>query len=120
MKRLTILACALLLAGNTAVLAQDTGNQVIEGCRNFLSSGPRTTLRDASDAGSCYGTVSAAVMYSKLYKDEIVFCAPNGYTMGQAVRIVLAYLEKHPEELHMPFAILALRALHVSWPCSTK
>lgn len=100
--------------------AQSQGNGILDACKRFISEErTRTTLVEASKEGECYGVVSAAVMYSNLLGEVASFCPPKGYNMGQATRIVINYMEKHPEKLHMVFAYLALMALDEAWPCKS-
>jgi len=44
-------------------------------------------------------------------------CPPRGSEPQHWVRVVVAYLESHPEELHMSAASLAKRALVEAYPC---
>ena len=46
-----------------------------------------------------------------------LWCAPDGVTYGQAVKIVTAYGEKHPAKLHLRYAELAAIALAEAFPC---
>lgn len=45
---------------------------------------------------------------------------PTGLDMAQAVRVVLAWLEEHPEGLNEPARVVVHRALAESFPCSTR
>jgi hypothetical protein len=44
------------------------------------------------------------------------FCPPR-VPPQQAQRVVVLYMEQHPEQLHLDFKVLALRALQQAWPC---
>jgi hypothetical protein len=57
----------------------------------------------------------AAVSEAALH--EALFCIPQEVTNGQAVRVVVAYIDKHPEHLHESFNLLAILALGEAWPC---
>jgi Rap1a immunity proteins len=46
-----------------------------------------------------------------------VFCPPQKATNEQFIRVVVAYIDKHPEMTHEPFESLALVALAEAWPC---
>jgi hypothetical protein len=41
----------------------------------------------------------------------------DGVTLGQEVRVVVAYIEARPELMHEPFRMLALEVLRSAWPC---
>lgn len=44
-------------------------------------------------------------------------CPPNGATYGQEYRVVLKYLQDHPEELHLRDTDLIEKALTQAFPC---
>lgn len=53
-----------------------------------------------------------------LVKERAAFCLPlEGISNGQAVRIVLKYLQDHPEELHYEPVILTVNAFRRAFPC---
>ena len=45
---------------------------------------------------------------------------PTGLGMAEAVRLVMAWLEDHPEGLSEPARVVVHRALVESFPCSTR
>ena len=45
------------------------------------------------------------------------FCPPPGITKGQAVDIVVNYLNGHPEILHHRADQIVVRAFRAVWPC---
>ena len=44
-------------------------------------------------------------------------CPPKTSTYGQAVRIVVSCMDRHPDLLNHAFQTLAHRALEEAWPC---
>lgn len=48
------------------------------------------------------------------------FCALKEATIGQAARVVVAHIDKRPEQMHEDFLFLAYDALARAWPCRTK
>jgi hypothetical protein len=42
---------------------------------------------------------------------------PDGVTLGQEVKVVVAYIDARPARMHEPFTQLALEALRTAWPC---
>jgi hypothetical protein len=44
----------------------------------------------------------------------------EGVTQGQAVAVVVKYIEARPERMHESFGKLALLALVTAWPCGDK
>jgi Rap1a immunity proteins len=43
---------------------------------------------------------------------------PQGVTLEQMTRVVVAYIDKRPERMHEYFTDLALQALQFVWPCN--
>jgi Rap1a immunity proteins len=44
-------------------------------------------------------------------------CPPKEVTGGQAVAVIIKYIEARPERMHEQFGDLALEALTAAWPC---
>jgi hypothetical protein len=42
---------------------------------------------------------------------------PIGANVGQALRLVVAYVDERPERMQEDFEKLALEALQQAWPC---
>jgi hypothetical protein len=42
---------------------------------------------------------------------------PQNVTIGQAVRVVIAYIDSQPARLHERFNRLAAEAIQKAWPC---
>jgi hypothetical protein len=47
-------------------------------------------------------------------------CPDEAVTTGQTLRVVVKYLEDHPEELHLDNAVLVEKALAKAFPCVKK
>jgi hypothetical protein len=61
-------------------------------------------------AGGCIGTAAGIV-----YADPNI-CAPEGWTLEQAVHVIVKYIDDQPARLHEPFVRLAAEALRAAWP----
>jgi hypothetical protein len=76
------------------------------------------------EAGFCMGwtrgTVALMSTYEGLLGKERLFCPPEGVTNGQAIWIVLRYLQNHPEALHKSGPPLAYRAILEAFPCPAE
>jgi hypothetical protein len=90
---------------------QDTGsaNHIMPGCRDAVSN----NLREPYLNGLCVGIVRAMFHLDA----SLGFCVPDRSTVGQAVRVVVAYIDQRPERMHEYFEVLALEALRRAWPC---
>jgi hypothetical protein len=95
---------ALVLLGATSSAMAD-GIDDLAGCK-------AATERDA---GFCMGIVEG-LMWS--LPGWGVVCLPKGVTTGQGLKVLVKYMEDHPEELHDRTAELAFRAFVKAWPCS--
>ena len=93
----------------------DTANFMMARCRSFIAGTQGSQHRTGDEAfysGVCVGTV-----------DTLVFagngvCRPAGATVGQAVRIVVKYIDDRPA-MHneTSFKLVARHALRAAWPC---
>ena len=107
---------ALLLLNaviSTASAQQETAsaNRRMPGCRGAV------TPNDNSDRflkGVCTGAVDALMAAV----DDI--CPPPQATIGQALRVVVKYIDDRPARLHEDFKSLAVEAMRASWPCKNK
>ena len=103
-----IAAGLALLGQQSPALAQprqDIGsaNAVMPGCRDAINS----IMREPYLNGLCVGIVRA--MY---HSDSVLgFCVPDRSTVGQAVRVIVAYVDQRPERMHEHFEVLVLEAL---------
>ena len=69
--------------------------------------------------GICIGQIQA--FYLLAFSDHLApkgkYCPPDGVTIDQARLVVIKYIEDRPEQLHLPFFLLAIDALRKAWPC---
>ena len=65
----------------------------------------------------CSGAISALVYVGEGLPSVARFCPPPNSTHGQHQRVVVAYLKRNPQLLHLNFKDLALKAMREAWPC---
>jgi hypothetical protein len=109
------IAAALALLAQPGIAAAQSSyaasaNAIMPGCRNFIAE----NNRDLHLLGDCVGTVSTMFYFGETHFE---ICAPNGATVGQAVRVVTLYIDRRPERMHENFKAIALEALQQAWPC---
>jgi Rap1a immunity proteins len=109
-----MLALAIMTAEAARVSAAVaiTGKDIHAGC--VLMVHPPASPPPAGDIlvqGYCAGAVTAVVSTNP------DVCAPGGWNTGQAVAVVVRFLDMHPERRHESFFALALEALSRAWPC---
>lgn len=77
---------------------------------------PRTD-QEIVTATYCVGAVSALIGAAPFLAPQYRFCFPDDVTAGEAVQVVVAYLESSLSRLHEDFRKLALAAMRQAWPC---
>ena len=77
--------------------------------------------RDLLKYGVCLGFVRGLHMTHEIYgaisENYKVFCLPENVSTTQLAKIILKYLENHPENLHLEAASTAFVALKKVFPC---
>jgi len=111
MVRAFLVALALLGATSSAMAATTSATSSGAGCRK---ANERSVI-DKVDAGFCSGIVEGTMWSLQIAK---LVCLPNGMTLGQGLKVLVKYMDDHPEELHEKTAELAARAFVKAWPCS--
>jgi Rap1a immunity proteins len=117
-KHAIVVATALaLLAQQGVALAQSkdiySANFIIRGCRSHLANDARDLLTATLD-GHCAGVVTTIYFFKTTH---FGICAPRGANVGQAIRVVVNYIDQRPQRMHENFMLLALEALQQAWPC---
>jgi hypothetical protein len=84
----------------------------------------KCTSPEAYGQIECANYVRALVDYDELrstsLKQKRFICAENGVTIGQSLDVVLKYLRAKPKDQHLPFVLLAHRALVTAFPCGNS
>jgi hypothetical protein len=111
---MTRYAVAILLALTMPASAEDTttANQMLPGCKGLLED-RMTSGVSVYQQGRCGGYV-ASLVYGV---GEQEFCSPKGVSIGQALAVVVKYIEARPERMHESFGLLAVEAMQAAWPC---
>jgi Rap1a immunity proteins len=121
MKRHAIaIAAALALLGQPGTaLAQSTqdigsANAVMPGCRDAIGmNGIKNTFRSYLMA-TCAGIVRTIFYFGR---SRLQICNPDGANVGQAIRLVVLYIDLRPARMNEQFEDLVLEALQRAWPC---
>ena len=124
-----ILLCLLLVTlclMSSSALAD--GNKLLKKCKAeeyILNEGQYNEIEDVLTSDFCLGivqgvknTMQALCSAEAGIGHKYRVCFPEGgITNGQAVRIVVKYLEEHPEDLHEHEVVLLMRAYYDAYPC---
>ena len=101
------------------------GNRLLADCGaavTAIDTGQTITTEKLVDVTRCFAWLEGMLQMNDLYEFKgatAVFCRPNNSTNVQLVRIVVKYLQDHPEELHKDEFVLAI-ALRTAFPCTDK
>ncbi len=104
-------AVALLLAGVGEAQGQrtfETGNDYIRNCQQA-----QTSARGNFGQGVCMGVIGGIFYWSESFEA----CTPEGANWGQALRVVVGYMERNPARLHLSFPEIVVEAMREAWPC---
>jgi hypothetical protein len=105
-----LLALIILMALSLPVAAEynHDGNSLLRLCT------------DDGTSSICVGYAAGVrdTHISLLNKDDYLFCMEFGTVPnGQLTKIIVKYLNDHPEKLHLPDRILVLEAYIEAFPC---
>jgi hypothetical protein len=86
------------------------------GCEVVLTAAPRRKgpVPTPVEAGECLGEVDGIVETARKFGEV---CPPPDVTTGEAVHVVVQYINARPERMHEQFSKLALEAVIAAWPC---
>ena len=93
-----------------------TGNTLIESCQIYVDSLPDPVSSNFL-GGYCLGLVHGVSDVAQVLGSPPLVCYPSGGTNSQLVRVVVKFLNDHPEALHKPDTVLVLEALNDAYPC---
>jgi len=115
--KLFILLVSLLYS--SICLCED-GNQLLEDCKTAIKLSENTlTIKSTENyfnIGTCYGYLFSQIDTNKFIKNPS-FCLPETVELNQFTKVVVKYLEEHPEQLHILAAALVQAAGIQYFPC---
>jgi hypothetical protein len=95
-----------------------SGNFLYPHCRAMVTaSEPPRGSDSAFWQGVCSATVDALRGVGPSFREGERFCIPERSTLRQGVSVALAYMDRNPDEMHLAFSTLVLRAFREAWPC---
>ena len=119
--RFAMLVAATMVC-STTVQAQPAGddhsaNAVYAGCKAFAAGQKVSDYQIAMMGNYCSGIVHALTGITAYLTGGWQSCIPPSSNASQSTRVVLKFLDDHPERMHEDFRELALEAFHQAWPC---
>lgn len=114
-----LLCLVVILCTSPSGFTQDKPNSGADGNDLRKNCGAIVDGRVGSyEAGYCYGLIDGVVQLgNSLPRAFPTHCFPSGVTYGQLVKVVMKYLEEHPEKLNGSATLLIAQALHEAFPC---
>ena len=120
-----VLALAFLAAALPAQKADGqtvgllTANNMVGPCKEAtrVAVGRDQNLNTLVEQSICIGIFHELLYVGRALPVDIGWCNPPGVTNRQAMRVVIAYIERRPQRMHEDFRSLAAEALHEAWPC---
>ncbi len=93
-----------------------SGEVLLKHCQAALQE----SVPQSFEAGVCIGILQTLRYIQPLLDPKYGkagYCLPEGLPYEQAVRVVVTYLQSHPERQQEEGSTLALDALHQAFPC---
>ncbi|UPJ72982.1 Rap1a/Tai family immunity protein [Bradyrhizobium sp. 187] len=126
--RFVLLVLLAVLCWTPSAYCMDAANELQGSCEQFLRayrpSGNQGFSLQASSPGvwECWGFITGlqqlTVVADEQHRGRLLgVCTPPESTGVQLVRVVVTYLQRHPENLHRSAGVMALAALQETFPC---
>lgn len=96
------------------------GNKLLHDCRIHDSNKSTAGPLNALGTGYCQGFVKGVLQTAALVEPPLVCQPPEGVALGQAIKVVLQYLEDYPELRYMSELEVTLDALRQAYPCKKQ
>jgi len=97
--------------------AYDRGDKLLWACNGDESAGANEALVKAHCIGYVSGMLDASILIFGITGSRL-FCPPDsGMSGDQQIRIVIKWLDNHPEELHESGRSAVLFAFADAFPC---
>jgi hypothetical protein len=117
--RSVLIALVVIFQSSNSYSGDGSGNTYEFGCR-LLASDTRVPIDkiEAVKVGECSGAIDAIFMLRRALDQSIRFCPPpRGVTLRNNAKIVVKYLDDHPEQMNNDFTLLVVSAFDQAWPC---
>jgi hypothetical protein len=118
---MVVVAVGLTISLSTANAASSPApvDEIMPGCKVWLGAAegqptpPGYNYATAYETGRCRGLVKGIASFTP----TINVCVPPAIEIVQMVRVIVYFIETHPEKRHEGFMPLAAQALLGAWRC---
>ena len=94
------------------------GDQFLTMLTGQTSNNVQSVVNKANGMGYLQGLLDSYMVFSTRDPSLRVYCMPTeGFSIAQARRVVIQWLEAHPQRLHEEARILIFHALADAFPC---
>ena len=94
------------------------GDQFLTMLTGQTSNNVQSVVNKANGMGYLQGLLDSYIVFSTRDPSLRVYCMPTeGFSIAQARRVVIQWLEAHPQRLHEEARILIFHALADAFPC---
>ncbi len=107
---------ALSVIGNAHGSVVDSGTDAQKDCRALVDGSFQDTDA-ARAAGACEGMVETAMVFTPNMPNDVRACPPAQGSVVESAKVLLRYLDKHPDRLTEAGITLTIEALRDAWPC---
>ncbi|WP_391564517.1 Rap1a/Tai family immunity protein [Sinorhizobium meliloti] len=124
------IAATTILFALTQVSHATDGSFLLNSCNELLNEtsegvADQLTAPNTLASGFCYGSMTTLQQLSNLQwpgnnEPMLGLCVPSAVRTTQYARIVIKYLQAHPEKLHEDGSYLAWQALQEVYPYSSS
>jgi len=108
-----ILLVLTLITTNIFPVNAYEGTNSLEACRAVANE---TFTSNAHYMGYCIGVAES--MMSPIppgVKCQLDYCIPKAVTTQQGIRVLVNYMDKHPEKTHLELRVIAVLAFMEAW-----
>jgi hypothetical protein len=102
---------ALLCVPAHASHPDTSGDGLLRSCREA------TLPRPANEQDFHQGYCSGVVLSTLVYNPGGLVCQPKTADLTQAIKVVIRYMEQHPQDRREDLSLVTIKALHEAWPC---
>lgn len=112
--------------------AANDGIELLESCKVavMIVDNPDQVQPDSAPKGGyCLGFIEGILKTESFYQQSSMlnnyngikkadfFCMPSNATIYQSIKVVIKYLDNHPEQLNLSSIVLVFAALKTYFPC---
>ena len=113
---LIVLAC--LLFPQPVFAGYETGQDLLIGCTGAYNDSVEVVTGPLHCTGYIDGILDAHGLLSSAHPETKYFCLPaQGILTGDAVNIVILYIQENHEARSMPGRLVVIKALQDQYPC---